>query len=129
MRPQGAVSVFLNKALKGEEIPIWGDGTIVRDYLYEDDLAAAVSSIVKKPSLQGVFNVGTGEGTSLNQIVKLIQTTFSVECRVAYHAERKFDVPYNVLNINKIHTATGWKPARTLFDGLKEMKDLMDHRS
>jgi UDP-glucose 4-epimerase len=122
LRPQGAVSVFLNKALNGEEIAIWGNGTVVRDYIYEDDLAAAVCSVVKKTSLQGVFNVGTGDGTSLNQIVKLIQTTFAVECRVAYKRERKFDVPYNVLDIRKIQGETGWNPTCTLVEGLKKMK-------
>ncbi len=129
LRPQGAVSVFLNKALKGEEIAIWGNGTVVRDYIYEDDLAAAVCSVVKKPSLQGVFNVGTGEGTSLNQIVKLIQTTLGVECRVTYQRERKFDVPYNVLDNRKIRDEAGWKPTYSLVNGLKEMKDLIARRS
>ncbi|MGA7160623.1 MAG: NAD-dependent epimerase/dehydratase family protein [Bacteroidota bacterium] len=129
LRPQGAVSVFLNKALRGEEIAIWGNGAIVRDYLYEDDLAAAVISIVKRPSLKGIFNVGTGNGTTLSQVVKLIQTTFGIECRVSYHPERKFDVPYNVLDIKKIGAEAGWKPTFTLFDGLKEMKNLLDRRS
>ena len=129
LRPQGAVGVFLNKALKGEEIAIWGDGTTVRDYIYESDLAAAVFSAVKKPSLQGVYNVGTNKGTSLNEIVKVIQTTFGVKCRVAYQSERKFDVPYNVLDITRIQDETGWKPAYTLFDGLEEMKDIMQRGS
>ena len=124
LRPQGAVGVFLNKALKGEEIVIWGDGTTVRDYIYENDLATAVVSIVKKPSLQGVYNVGTNKGTSLNEVVKLIQTTFSVECRIMYQQERKFDVPYNVLDTRKIQNGTGWKPAYTLAEGLKEMKEI-----
>ncbi len=129
LRPQGAVGVFLNKALKGEEIAIWGDGTTVRDYLFESDLAAAVAAIVQRTSLQGVFNVGTGSGTSLNQIVKLIQATFEVECRVVYQAERKFDVPYNVLDIGKIRRETGWNPVFALVDGLKEMKNIMARRS
>ena len=123
-RPQGAVSVFIQKAMRGEEIVVWGDGSAIRDYMYEEDLAAAVATVVKKPALHGIFNVGTGEGTALNQLIELIQTTFSVECRVRYERERKFDVPYNVLDIRKISTETGWKPKFTLFDGLQEMKDL-----
>jgi len=125
LRPQGAVGVFLNKALKGEEITIWGNGSAVRDYLYEEDLAAAVAAAVKKTSMRGVFNVGTGTGTSLNEIVNLIQTTFAVSCRVAYDNERTFDVPYNVLDIGKIRSETGWTPARSLTDGLTTMKKLM----
>ncbi len=125
-RPQGAVGVFLQKALRGEEIVIWGDGSTVRDYLYEEDLAGAVEAIVKKSSLQGIFNVGTGDGTSLTQLIEIIQTTFQVECRVRYDKERKFDVPYNVLNIGKIVSETGWRPRYTLLDGLQEMKELAE---
>jgi UDP-glucose 4-epimerase len=127
-RPQGAVRVFLDKALRGEEIVIWGDGTVSRDYVYEDDLAGAVGAVVLKSSVRGVFNVGTGEGTSLNQLIELIQTTFAVECRVKYIPERKFDVPFNVLDIRKIAAETGWKPKYNLLDGLHEMKELMAHR-
>ena len=124
-RPQGAVGVFLSKALRGEEIVIWGDGTTVRDYLFEDDLAAAVGAVVANKSLRGVFNVGTGEGTTLNELINVIQETFSVECHVRYERERKFDVPYNVLNIEKITSESGWRPRYTLLDGLHEMKDAM----
>ena len=125
LRPQGAVSVFLNKALKGEEITIWGNGSTVRDYLYEDDLADAVVAAVKRTPLRGVYNIGTGTGTSLNEIVKLIQTTFGVSCRVVYDNKRTFDVPYNVLDIGKIQAETGWRPSRSLSDGLAAMKKLM----
>ncbi len=123
LRPQGAVGVFLNKALAGEEIAIWGDGTTIRDYIYEDDLGAAVAAAANSPSLQGVYNVGTGKGTSLNELVKMIRSTFAVDCRVVYQDERKFDVPYNVLDIGKLSAESGWMPAFTLLDGLKEMKD------
>lgn len=127
-RPQGAVRVFLDKALRGEEIVIWGDGTIVRDYLYEDDLATAVAAIVQNRAAVSVFNVGTGEGTSLNQLIELIQTTFSVDCRVKYIPERTFDVPFNVLDIRKIAAETGWKPKYNLLDGLHEIKESMERR-
>ena len=127
-RPQGAVRVFLDKALRGEEIVIWGDGSVIRDYLYEDDLAAAVGAIIQKRDVRGVFNVGTGEGTTLNQLIELIQTTFSVECRVKYIPERKFDVPFNVLDVRKIAAETGWKPKFNLLDGLHEMKEMMARR-
>ena len=120
-RLQGAVGVFLQKALRGEEISIWGDGSVIRDYIYEEDVARAVESLLGSSSLQGIFNVGSGEGTSLNQLLTLIRQTFSIECKVRYLPPRAFDVPYNVLNISKIQTVTGWKPRQSLQEGLQRM--------
>ena len=113
-RPQGAVSVMLDKAIKGEEIQIWGDGSVVRDYLYEEDLAAAVESVLQHPSLAGIFNVGSGNATSLNELVDLIRRIHKLDVRVRHTPSRTFDVPYNVLDISRISGATGWKPKHSL---------------
>lgn len=127
-RPQGAVGVFIQKALRGEEIVIWGDGTTVRDYLFEEDLGAAVTSAVDSTTMGGIFNVGTGRGTSLRELIEHIEKTFAVQCRVRYDTKRRFDVPYNVLNITKISSETGWRPHSSLLDGLRAMKTLIGNR-
>lgn len=121
-RAQGAVGVFSRKALQGEEIEVWGDGSTIRDYLYEEDLAAAVGSVLQTPPVSGIYNVGTGTGTSLNELIKTIEEAYSIQCRVRHTPERKFDVPYNVLDSSKISAATGWKPRHRLIDGLRQMK-------
>ena len=125
-RPQGAVGVFIQKALRGDEIVIWGDGTTVRDYLFEEDLGDAVTSIVEKSPQNGVYNVGTGAGTSLNELIALVGKTFGVQCKVKYDPKRRFDVPYNVLDIGKISSETGWRPRHTLLDGLRMMKSSLE---
>ncbi len=128
-RPQGAVGVFIQKALRGEEIVIWGDGTIVRDYLFEEDLGAAVTSVVEKSVRGGIYNVGSGTGTSLRELIVLIEKTYAVKCKVRYDAKRRFDVPYNVLDIGKISSETGWRPHSTLLDGLHIMKTSLESHS
>ncbi|HTR81364.1 MAG TPA: NAD-dependent epimerase/dehydratase family protein [Bacteroidota bacterium] len=127
-RPQGAVGVFIQKALKGEEIVIWGDGSTVRDYLFEEDLGTAVTAVVDNSALSGIFNVGTGVGTSLKRLIELVEESFAVRCKVRYDPERRFDVPYNVLNISKIISETGWRPQSSLLDGLRVMKTLSENR-
>ena len=120
-RPQGAVGVFLHKALRGEEIMIWGDGSVVRDYIYEADIASVVIRILNSNNINGVYNVGSGKGTTLNELMKLIFETTGITCPVTYDNSRKFDVPYNVLDTTKIYQDTGWVPSHTLSDGLKNM--------
>lgn len=128
LRPQGAVGVFLHKAMHDEEICIWGDGSVVRDYIYEADLASAVESLLARPDINGIFNVGTGVGTSLNQVVEVIRTATRRECRVTYDASRSFDVPYNVLNCDKLRDATGWSPAYTLSGGVQQLLTALQNR-
>jgi UDP-glucose 4-epimerase len=120
-RPQGAVGVFLHKALHGEAIHIWGDGSVVRDYIYEADVASAVEAVLAKPEVTGIFNVGTGIGSTLNQVLELIRAATGGPCQVSYDPSRSFDVPYNVLAIDKLREATGWQPEYSLSAGVQEL--------
>jgi nucleoside-diphosphate-sugar epimerase len=52
-----------------------------------------------------------------------------VKCNVRYDAKRRFDVPYNVLDIGKIASETGWRPHSTLLDGLRIMKTSLESHS
>ena len=64
---QGAVTVFLDKALRNEEIEIWGDGSVVRDYFYVSDAVSAMTKALAYEGSSGVFNIGSGVGQSLNR--------------------------------------------------------------
>src|SRR6516165_3302472 len=59
---QGAVTVFLDKALRGEDIEIWGDGSVIRDYVYVRDVATAFSLATRHEGWPKVFNIGSGQG-------------------------------------------------------------------
>ena len=129
MRPQGAVGVFLQKAVRGEEIVIWGDGSVVRDYLFEEDLGDAVAAVVDKPKLMGTFNIGTGVGSSLKEVLGCIEQAYQLRCDVRFTPKRTFDVPYNVLDIARISSEVGWRPRYTLLSGLEQMKKSGQARS
>jgi len=118
---QGAVSVFLGKAERNEPITIWGDGSTVRDYIYEDDLAEAVLSVLARDRCTGIFNVGVGKGVTLNEVVQTIEQSLGRTANVEYKEKRMFDVPYNVLDTTRISAETGWKAQTSLIDGLRLM--------
>lgn len=121
-RPQGAVGVFLHKLMHGEEIVIWGDGSVVRDYIYEEDVALAVEAVLALPHItSGVYNVGTGVGTTLNELLHIARMASGIDCNVCYDPSRSFDVPYNVLDISRITGETGWTPRYSLEDGIRKM--------
>lgn len=115
---QGAVAVFLHRALHGETIHIWGDGSVTRDYIYIQD---AIGAFVRALSYQGeqrVFNIGSGQGLSLNEILAAIEKLLGRPVARTYEHGRKFDVPVNVLDISRARELLGWQPSVDFHDGL-----------
>lgn len=117
-RPQGAVNVFLKKLALGEEIEIWGDGTVVRDFLYVGDMARAVRLAVEAPIPAEVLNVGSGKGVSVNELLAIVGDATGSSPTVRYLAGRGCDVPANILAIDRIRAVTGWLPEVGLRDGV-----------
>ena len=97
----GFIDAVLRKASNHEEISIWGDGNIVRDYIYIDDVAKIIDKLVEYKGCETVFNVGTGIGTSQNQILETVRQ-IGLEVKVKYVESRAFDVKANILNIQRL---------------------------
>lgn len=111
----GAIPTFAMRAVRGDLISIYGDGSVVRDYVYIDDLVAAMIAAGRARGGPPVINIGSGEGKSLNDIVRRLRGLVANEIRVEYLAKRGFDVPVSVLDISLAASALDWKP-RTSFE-------------
>lgn len=119
----GSVAHFLKQMVKGEPITIWGDGTIVRDYVFIDDIADAFTScVLNSGSLQpGSYNIGTGKGYSLSQVIDLISEVTGLSAAVNYMAGRDFDVQNIVLDSSKMTKECGWHAQTELKEGIRQM--------
>lgn len=120
---QGAVGVFLGNVAQGKPITIWGDGEVVRDYLYIRDAAQALvlaAEYQPKADQPRVFNIGSGTGYTLNDIVAQIKEVVDVPVEVQYTPARALDVPANVLDITRAKTHLCWQPKVELKEGLKQ---------
>lgn len=122
---QGVIAVFLRKALNDEVIEIWGDGNVVRDYVYVRDVAEAFVKALEVPSAEKIFNIGSGRGYSLNELLQLISTIHGRPLQIRYLPPRKIDVPVNVLDISLARTYLGWQPSTSLQIGLKKFYDYL----
>lgn len=123
-KAQGAASIFARRILAREEIVIMGDGNVIRDYIDVRDAATAISKLMTAEidtALIPVFNIGSGEGASLTRIVSLIEEVSGEQAMVRRAPGRHYDVPYNVLDISKIATLTGWAPSVDLMTGLRSL--------
>jgi UDP-glucose 4-epimerase len=122
---QGAIAVFLERALRGEPIEIWGDGSVVRDYVYVGDVAEAFVRAVSYEGAQRVFNVGSGTGTSLKELIEKIGALLGRKPAVDYRPARRVDVPINVLDSSAAARHLGWRARTPLAQGLQRTCDWM----
>lgn len=122
---QGAVAVFLGRILAGQPIEIWGDGEAVRDYVYVKDAVPAFRLVLERRPAERVFNVGSGRGTSINQLVEEIRVVTGSAVEVQRKPGRPLDVPANVLDSARLRQAVGWAPSVPLADGLKRTWEWM----
>jgi len=122
---QGAIGVFLSKALQNQPIEIWGDGSVTRDYLHISDVAEAFACAVAYEGAKSVFNISSGVGTSLNEIIILIEQVSGRKLVKNYRPGRTFDVPVSILSNALAQDELGWKPQVRLMEGLVKTADWM----
>lgn len=118
---QGAVAVFLGKIARGETITVWGNGSVVRDYLYVGDLAdALVAGVDYTPAENGprVFNVGSGLGLTVRDLVAAISRITGRGADVAYTSGRKTDPPRIVLDVSRAAEHLRWTATTDLETGV-----------
>lgn len=116
---QGAIPIFLGKILRNEPIQIWGNGEVIRDYIYIDDLVEALYCSIIYKTTSNVFNIGSGKGYSLNKIITLIKNVTGREFLVTYTGSRTYDVPEIYLDITRASKELNWIPLTSLEEGLK----------
>lgn len=116
---QGAVGVFLSRALQGQSLDIWGDGSVTRDYICVSDVAEAFARAVAYNGPKSVFNVSSGIGTSLNTLIENLETVLGRTIERRYLEKRPFDVPVSVLDNSLARQELGWQPTVGLLDGVR----------
>lgn len=119
-RTLGAVGIFLDRALRGEPIEIWGDGEVVRDYVYIHDAIEAMLLARDYVGEHRIFNIGSGVGRSLNQVVQELENVLGRPIARRYREARKSDVPVNILDVGLACRALGWLPRTSFTEGLRQ---------
>lgn len=116
---QGAVGVFLHNALKGIPIEIWGDGSITRDYIHVSDVAHAFVKALNYIGKYRVFNISSGVGTSLNDLIETLEHALGTSIKRQYLPGRPFDVPVSVLENKLARDELAWVPEVTMRVGIE----------
>ena len=117
---QGAVGVFLNKAIRKEPIEIWGDGSVKRDFIYIGDVAEAFARAVDYSGSRNIFNISSGMGTSLNELIVTLEKVLGHEIVRDFRPARPFDVQVSVLSNSLALRELGWQPRVGLEEGISK---------
>lgn len=117
-KSQGAISVFCHKALKGETIEIWGDGSVVRDFIYVKDVVQSMLKALESDCAGMEINVGYGSGASIDEVLFTIETSLGHKVDRKYFPARSFDVPEIYLDIGMAKSILDWTPELQLQDGI-----------
>lgn len=112
-----AVPIFIEKAVRDEDITIFGDGGQTRDFIYVKDIAGALAFAVETPGVTGVFNAGYGGQITINDLAKGLISAAGSSSKVLHAPERAGDVRHSRASATKLRDA-GWLPRHTLEEGL-----------
>lgn len=115
------VSQWADSIAHGEPPVLWGDGEQTRDFMHVEDVVRAIESVADA-GLSGVYNVGTGESTSFNEMVSMINDTLGTSVEPKYEP-----IPIKHYNYgqradpSRLRTATGWEPQIDFAEGLRRV--------
>jgi len=123
----GVVAIFLQRMARNEPTTIFGDGTQGRDFVYVDDVVAALLASVGKSG--GPYNVGTGEATTVAQLHEAAAEVAGVEDAPRFEEARLGDVHRSVLDVGRIERELGWRAAVPLGEGMARTWAWMQERA
>lgn len=121
----GAVTTFTYKALAHEPITVYGDGSVVRDFIYIDDAVRGILAIADGNVTERVFNLGSGRGTSIREVLDTIRRVLDLEPEIIWKDARTVDVPVNYLDITRFERSFGALNPISLDAGILKTADFL----
>jgi len=115
----GVIRTMLEHVRRGTVMEIWGDGTSIRDFLYIEDMLAALIRLIDLPHDNNIYNVGSGIGYSLNQLIEIMESVCGKKLYAIYRLGRKIDVKTIVLDSSRLIKKTKWHPSVSLEQGIE----------
>lgn len=115
---QGLIAVIIDRALRNESLEVWGDGSVVRDYIHVQDLCAAIARLVDKRVENQTVNLGSGVGHSLLEVVSVVEQTLASKISLSFKEARAVDSPRAVLDI-ALMRELGVPEPRSLTSGVR----------
>lgn len=114
----GLIRVVIDSIKNNRSVDIYGDGETLRDYIYVDDAIRAMEAAISYKGSHKIFNIGSGEGKSINEIIFLLEQIMNLKSNKNTLLERNFDVRRSILDISLAKKELNWSPNTDLMSGI-----------
>ena len=123
----GVVAIFIQKLLNNEQAIVYGNGRQTRDFVYVEDVVEANLAVMGQET-QGTYNVGTGEETSINDLLRILITHTKSTCKEVHGPAKNGEQVRSVIDSSKLRQELSWEPRTELREGLKRTVDYFRER-
>jgi len=123
----GVVAIFIQKLLNNEQAIVNGNGRQTRDFIYVEDVVEANLAVMGQ-EVQGTYNVGTGEETSINDLLRILISHTNSACKEVHGPAMSGEQARSVIDSSKIHQELSWEPKVELREGLKRTVEYFRER-
>jgi UDP-glucose 4-epimerase len=97
-----AMPIFISKTLRNEPIPVYGDGSQTRDFVYVKDVAKALICLLENENAEGVYNIGYGKPMEINWLVRAIQKATNANPGITYVGERPGEIKHSFASVERL---------------------------
>jgi UDP-glucose 4-epimerase len=123
----GVVAIFIQKLLNNEQPVINGNGRQTRDFVFVEDVVEANLAVMGQET-EGVYNVGTGVETSINDLFRILVQHTGSTCKEVHGPAKKGEQARSVVDSSKLRQEMSWEPKMNLTDGLKRTVEYFRER-
>lgn len=117
-KKQGLIAETISRALSRRTVEVWGDGSVVRDFVYVDDVTEALEMAGSHMGQDRLFNIGSGSGRSVREVLVAIEQAVGLKLDVTWMPGRHVDIPVSILAVKRARESLGWVPKTTFESGI-----------
>ena len=124
LRPELALAVFTRAILEGMPLPLYGDGSVLRDFTHVSDICRGVAAALTAPNIAGqCINLGHNEPIEIRRLIALIESAAGKQALIEHRPERKEDMPVTCADLAKAGRLLGYRPTVAIEEGVREYVD------
>lgn len=124
LRPDLALTIFTAAVEEGRKLPLFGDGSVKRDFTHVSDICAGLmSAMTAKDAVGEAINLGHSEPVAMKDIISMIESSLGKKANIDYLPERPEDLPITFAKLDKAKRILGYAPKVPIADGIQEFCD------
>jgi UDP-glucose 4-epimerase len=128
LKRQGVIPIFLRRVAEGAPLTVLGDGSMIRDYLYVADVAEMIAEVVTVGARHDLYNLGSGVGTTINELVRTIREVTGRDVPVEHLPRPATFVDRVVLSVDRFEQEFTTRPTTALADGVRlTWEEMVEH--